>query len=63
MTLLRPGDPREMVRLDVVYHDETWDLTDPVPRQVAVETLALFARTAWCSTCRCARSTRTAPSS
>ena len=44
MTLLRPGDPREMVRLDVVYHDETWDLTDPVPRQVAVETLALFAR-------------------
>lgn len=41
--ILRPGDPRELVRLDVVYHDETWDLSDPVPRQIAVDALALFA--------------------
>lgn len=44
MIRLRPGDPRELVRLDVVFHDETWDLSDPVPRHVALETLALFAR-------------------
>lgn len=43
MIPLHPGDPRELVRLDVVYHDETYDLSDPVPRQIALDALSLFA--------------------
>lgn len=33
--MLHPGDPREIVRLDLVYHDETWEITDPMTRDAA----------------------------
>jgi hypothetical protein len=48
MTNLRllPGDPRELVQLDLVFHDETWMLSDPVPRHIAQDTLRVFAEQA-----------------
>lgn len=40
---LNPGDPRELVRLDVVFDNETFQITDPVPRHIAQEAMRLFA--------------------
>lgn len=44
MTPLRPGDPRELVRLDVVVTDIDGPtmLSDPVPRAIAEEAVYLF---------------------
>ncbi len=38
---LYPGDPRELVRLDVRLEGETFLLSDPVPRSIADETCRL----------------------
>lgn len=38
---LNPGDPRELVRLDLVLEGETFLLSDPVPRSIAAETLRM----------------------
>jgi len=46
MMLLRPGDPREIVRLDLVYHDETWEVTDPMTRDQANLACRLFGEQA-----------------
>jgi hypothetical protein len=46
MERINPGDPREIVRMEVVFDNETWTTSDPVPRYVAQEAMRLFGEQA-----------------
>jgi hypothetical protein len=46
MLRINPGDPRELVRLDLTFDNDTWHITDPVPRHIAEDACRIFGEQA-----------------